>query len=298
MTEPGGDAVTLAMRLRLTLEHRFGGGSFGAYLARTAGGAAVVFKVLPDHPGFSLDRVARAAELAATVRAAGCPVPRFLQTGTVDGRVYTIQEFVAGAVPAVLRLPHAQQLVQVWQRFAGAAEQASQEGRARAEDIVTGLRTGTERVFIDHAVLAQSPDPRIRAVLDVAVEIGHSVEPASFRFGDVVHGDFDRSNVLVDGDRVVAVFDWEGAYTGDTRIDMVSLATVPGADQVEPAAARFLAATVKAVPDDVRRAVLALGALQRLTFAVRTRPDLLEWALKTTTGLTGPQRPAPSPANP
>jgi aminoglycoside phosphotransferase (APT) family kinase protein len=295
MTNPGDDAATLAKQLALTLEHRLAGGAFGAHRARTAGGDAVVFKVLPDHPGFSPGRVARAVELAATMRANGCPVPRFLGTGNVDGRVYTIQEFVAGEAPAVLRLPHAEQLVRVWQRFAGAAEAAgtaaSTEGRARAEDIVTGLRTGTERVFIDHAVLRQAPDPRVRAVLDLAVEIGHSVEPATFRFGDVVHGDFDHSNVLVDGDRVVAVFDWEGAHTGDSRIDIMSLATVPGADQVEPAAARFLAATVaEAVPDGVRRAVLALGALQRLTFAVRTRPDLLEWALSTTTGLTGPQR--------
>ncbi|WP_204000430.1 hypothetical protein [Virgisporangium aurantiacum] len=259
----------VATRLGLTVEHRFGGGSFAA--ARTAGGASVVFKVLPDHPG-SASAEWPVRSNSPRPRAAGCPVPRFLQTGTVDGRVYTIQEFVAGAVPAILRLPHAEQLVQVWQRFAGTAEKANEdaceEGRARAEDIVTGLRTGTERMIIDHEVLWRSPDPRIRAVLEVAVEIGHRVEPGMFRFGDVVHGDFDRSNVLVDDDRVVAV------STGK------------------------VAAAVETMPDDVRRAVLALGALQRLTFAARTRPDLLEWALSTTTGLTRPQRHARPRATP
>jgi hypothetical protein len=35
----------------------------------------------------------------------------------------------------------------------------------------------------------------------------------------------------------------------------------------------------RAVPEEVRRVVRALGTLQRLTLAVRSRPDLLEWAI-------------------
>lgn len=52
--------------------------------------------------------------------------------------------------------------------------------------------------------------------------------------------------------------------------------------RIEPAAAALLAETAAAeVPHRVRGALVALGALQRLTFAVRTRPQALEWALAT-----------------
>lgn len=282
------DAVaSIAKQLGFDLQRQLGGGAFGAFLARTGAGAEVVLKVLPDHPGFSHERVSKAVQCAEKVRASGYPVPQYLQVGSAQDRVFTVQEYVGGEVPDVLRLPHAAQLVDLWRQHEKVAGEWADAGRARAEDIVTGLRVGTENVFVDHAVLRTAADPRVRRVLDVAIGIGHDVQPETFRWADVVHGDFDQSNVLVRGDRVVAVFDWEGAHAGDSRADLVGLSAVPAPEDVEPAAAQFLRRVIGAsVPAPVRRAVLALGALQRLTFAVRSRPDLLEWALGTSAGLT------------
>jgi hypothetical protein len=269
--------LRISRHLGLTIDRQLSGGSFGAFLAVTPGGARVVLKVLPHHPVLRHDRVVRAAACAETVRNAGGPVPRHLDVGTWHGDVFTVQEFVAGEVPAVLTLAVARELTECWRLQLDAA--AEQDG-GWASEVTTALVSGTEEVFVDHAVLRQAADPRVRALLDAAVEVGRGIRPGVLRGGDVMHGDFHHRNILVRDGRLVAVLDWENARVGDARFDLAALTQIIPPEEAEPAARAFLDDQVaRAVPAEIRRVVLALGTLQRLTFAVRSRPDLLEWAL-------------------
>jgi aminoglycoside phosphotransferase (APT) family kinase protein len=59
------------------------------------------------------------------------------------------------------------------------------------------------------------------AVLAAALDRGAEVELLE---ATIVHGDFHHRNALVDGDRVVGVFDWDLAGPGDWRFDLVMLA--------------------------------------------------------------------------
>jgi aminoglycoside phosphotransferase (APT) family kinase protein len=58
---------------------------------------------------------------------------------------------------------------------------------------------------------------RLRRIADAAQRIDVSDR-------DVVHYDFSTHNVLVDGDHVTGVVDWDGATNGDAAFDLVTLA--------------------------------------------------------------------------
>ena len=85
---------------------RFAGGAFGAFHIRTASGAQAVLKLLPQWPELELTRVRSAAELVDRLVSRGYPAPRFLDVGTVDDTVYTVQEYVEERFPSRSRQRH------------------------------------------------------------------------------------------------------------------------------------------------------------------------------------------------
>lgn len=239
----------------------------------------MVLKLPVAHPRLSIEWVASAVELATTLRHGGYPAPTYLDVGTMHGRVYTVQEVVEGEIPDQLSTSLVRQLIELWRQHQGVAARAGVPGETWAAHALEGLRSGSEVVYIDHEVLRDSRDPRVEDVLEAAIEIGGRVDPAVFRSGDVVHADLHHRNVLVRGDKIVAVFDWEGAHAGDSRFDLIRLEGIPF---VEPKRAReLLAAEAGAANgEEVRAVVNALSALQGLTFALRSKPDALEGILQ------------------
>ena len=53
------------------------------------------------------------------------------------------------------------------------------------------------------------------------IVLAHSNE--QFETNDVVHFDFNPSNILVDNGRVSGVIDWEGTCPGDCSFDLATL---------------------------------------------------------------------------
>ena len=163
--------------------------------------------------------VQRSIALVETLRSRGYPAPRYFDAGELDGVVYSVQERVAGAIPDVLREPHARRLVELTSMHADVADADT----VWASAVVEGLRTGTEKVWVDHVVL-RGADERVVTILDEVVEVGARTDVDMFRTTDVVHGDFHHRNFLAVGDEVTAVFDWETAAVGDARADLAKLA--------------------------------------------------------------------------
>lgn len=276
---PVDDVNGVATALGLEVERRLAGGEFGAYLARTQRSEPVVLKVSPGSPQSS-ERVEAAVQLASMLRRQGYPIPRYLDVGMTHGRVYTLQEAVEGEVPDVLRPAHARQLVGLWRRHEGQAGSAGASGARWVSEIVDGLRVGSARLFVDHAAIRDTGNSDALGVLEAARKIGEGTEPTIFRTCDVVHQDFHHRNLLVRGEKVVAVLDWEGAHAGDSRVDLLCL-EFSARNQADPAALTLLDAQVAAtVPADVRVALYALLALQGLSYAARSKPDKLEHFLE------------------
>jgi aminoglycoside phosphotransferase (APT) family kinase protein len=260
----------VAEQLGLTVSHRLPGGEFGAYWAMAEDGCPVVLK-LTWHTEPELQT---AAELTESLRRDGYPVPRFRAWGEIDGQRYTLQDAIDGEVPDRLTLAHVHTLVELWRLHEGAA------GRVGRSDASWVDRMAHE--FSESTRLAElTDDARVHDVVGHCQQLTHRLDPADFRIDDVHHGDFHHRNVLARGENVVAVFDWEAATPADSRADLLRLWTCPTASgQIEPAASRYLHAAVEeTIADDVREPLVLRRALLDLDFALRTRPEALEWAL-------------------
>ncbi len=184
----------------------------GAYVVRTAGGAEAVLKV---GTGTAADAgIARA--LVSALRARGYPAPALLDHGAVEGLGYELTELVRGdpaetVTPALV--PELVHLVDL-QRDVGLP------GRAPwIEDIVTSVTDGRSG-YCEHGAL-QAHDPalldRLRAIAGGSATVDAPVD-------DAVHYDFSPFNILVSGDRVTGVVDWQGATSGDAAFDLVTCA--------------------------------------------------------------------------
>jgi aminoglycoside phosphotransferase (APT) family kinase protein len=54
-----------------------------------------------------------------------------------------------------------------------------------------------------------------------ALVIAHQDEP--HRTSDIVHGDFQHSNILIHDEQISGVIDWDGSYAGDCIFDVATL---------------------------------------------------------------------------
>jgi aminoglycoside phosphotransferase (APT) family kinase protein len=260
-----GALATVATALGLDLVAVLGGGEFGAALVRDGSGSELVLKALPGEVWAA--RFARGAELSARVRSGEYPVPRYVGTGVSDGVSWSLQERLAGDVPDVMTGAHAEQLVALAHRHAGAA---GREGDVH-ERFDRELDGAAER-------LAGHPDAADAAAVATELAGALASRSAPVRTSDVVHGDFHHRNYLASGDRVTGVFDWELAWTGDWRVDLVNLACWASwaPSQVSPAARRVVVdAAVAACEPEVIALFTAFHTLRALDFDARHHPDRL-----------------------
>jgi prepilin-type processing-associated H-X9-DG protein len=107
----------------------------------------------------------------------------------------------------------------------------------------------------------------------------------------VVHGDYHQRNLLLVDGHVSAVFDWEGAHTGDSRFDGFVMAYWSRA--VPEFASPDVADHVwKRVTADLEPEALAVYAghmaLRNLEFYARVHPDAIPWCVNTIEEILAP----------
>lgn len=262
--------------LGLSLVTRLAGGEHGAFAVTTSDGTPLVLKVFarPDAP-----RLDRAIDVATRVRLRGVPVPDPYWVGTTDEWSYTLQQHCSGEVPPVLKDAHAEQLLAHWNAHLGAAP----SGDDWPEAAIRALRIGDPALWAEHAPV-RAAGGEAAELLDEIIDVGDSGDPALLHHADAMHGDWHHRNLLVLGDRVSTVFDWEAARPGDARYDLVYLnfwcAAFDGSEVAPAAVARVRAATDTLVDPGARRLLAALVALHQLWFTSAHRPERLPRMIK------------------
>jgi aminoglycoside phosphotransferase (APT) family kinase protein len=269
MNDVGVEAVAHALELEVL--GRLAGGEHGAVAVSDVDGAEWVLKVFrPDDER----KLAHAIAVAATLRSRGVPVPDPYRVGAAAGRAYTLQRRCAGDLPDPLTAAHATQLLGFWTRHVDAVPAAG----GWPEAVVRALVVGDRELWAEHAPI-RTAGGRPAALLDEIVAVGERADPAVLRGGDARHGDWHHRNLLVVGDRVEAVIDWESAGAGDARVDLVLLdfwTHVYAGTGVEVDAARLVrAATDAEVEPRARRILAAYVALHQLWFICAHRPERL-----------------------
>lgn len=264
----------VATELGLTIVGELGGGEFGAALVKDQGGRDCVLKAMPGEEW--APRFARGAELSGLVGGDGYPVPRYFGTGVAAGAAWSLQEQLPGAIPDVMTEAHARQLVGFLDRHTDAADRGGSVVRRFDQEL------GDSLARLGGQAATSSLGRELASVLATATT-------APVRSNDVVHGDFHHRNFLAVEESVTGVFDWELAWAGDWRIDLVNLACwgswVPW--QIPPPVSAMINDVASRECEPAVLAVMtAFHTTRAVEFNLRVHPDRLDWlldAIETTT---------------
>ncbi|HYF66020.1 MAG TPA: phosphotransferase [Herpetosiphonaceae bacterium] len=154
------------------------------------------------------------------LRAAGYPTPAWLCWGTApDGEQYLVQEFVAGEPMPRLTPGYLEQILALNRLQAGGNPDPGQRAGSWSEyaaNVVFANESGWADRLRGHSPASAALMEAVDRL--VAPHRGHAL-PA----GDIVHGDFNRDNILVADGRITAVIDASFAGHGTRAIDLAGL---------------------------------------------------------------------------
>ncbi|MFG1628513.1 phosphotransferase family protein [Kribbella sp. NPDC049227] len=217
--------LNVALGTSYQLVRQLAGGLQSSAYELTDGDATVVLKWTAD-PDWT-PRVRRAAELVGRARTAGYPTPAWLAVGeTAAGSPYQLQEFVTGEPvrdASVLDERLARQLIAICEL----------QRDLVPEDGVSWSGWSSGVVFEDwdgvwgrvHAYGGEDAE-----LLDRYAELCRPHRGEVLPDKDLVHGDLNVGNLIVDNGRIAGIVDIEAAGGGSRAYDLVSLATSAARD--------------------------------------------------------------------
>ena len=263
MTQAGA-IENAAELLGLRIVRRLDDSMFGAALVEGRNGVVLVLKASADLE--LAPEWATGAAMAARLRELDYPASHYLETGTADAVIWSLQEVLPGRVPLRFSVGHAEQLLELARRH------ETDSGMRRPWDALA--RDVSRRALAELGPLPNAFDATLRSVLD-------RTEDVVLEQTTIVHGDFHQRNIHVDADRVVGVFDWDIAGPGDWRFDLVNLAFACQMypQSCEPNAVAAVVAAVHEHCDAPTAAFLtACQTLRALSVLHNHRPDWLHQA--------------------
>jgi hypothetical protein len=206
--------VASAVGAQVTALSRFPGGlNAGAVRVQVAGHVDAVLKaearVHPDH----LNETLRARRVVEHMRGLGYPTPAWLAVGATASHVWHLTEFVDAAPAPELAPSLVEQLMAIIELQAGQASEPHDHCS-----------------YAWRVVTAQEPVPAglVGYSCDVTALVERSLStcagaPPPHAAPDMVHADFNPSNVLVREGAVVAVVDIGNAGCGTRATDLTTL---------------------------------------------------------------------------
>ena len=163
-----------------------------------------------------LRSIERARRITDHLQAQHVPVPAYTLADTFEGIAYWIQTGLPGAPPAQLSLAQIQQLLVYIDAQAGQSITSDQNWSAYVLDVVFCGESGWSNSLLKYG-------PATRAVLERLTQLLADKRSTALRSDDIVHGDLVIANVLVSGERVSGIVDWDAAGSGDRCLDFSKL---------------------------------------------------------------------------
>jgi len=203
------------------LAERFGDGesASGAYAVVDAAGRRGVLKWdLDPDPAGVVERLRQVNAATSRLRERGYPVPLYLVLGHTATACYSIQELLPGrplravtpdVIPRLLELNTMQRGLSMpghgdWPRRVVDTVLFGGEGYCLLEPLQTYSNETSELLDNVQAIVRHNCD-------------------REFETGDLVHFDFNPTNILVDQGRISGVIDWQEPCSGDCAFDLATL---------------------------------------------------------------------------
>jgi hypothetical protein len=196
---------------------KFTGGIWGAWLVRDGLGHDAVFKCIWDVDW--RPRLSTAAAVVDELRDRGGPAPRYLHYGYIDGvGTWSLQEWLPGR-------PVKQLTRHLLTQVLNMNELQGQRGRPPSSGF-NWTDHVTREVLSDASGMETALRSHSRSTARVASLIRERLfgdSDALMCRGDLVHGDFLATQILVADGHMSGVLDWDVAAYGDRCIDLALL---------------------------------------------------------------------------
>jgi aminoglycoside phosphotransferase len=184
----------------------------GAYALSDDTGAGYVLKWNTRPPW--LRSIHRAQQITNHLLQRGMPVPTYILADTrADGVTYWVQTALIGSPPEELLLSHAEQLLHLIDLQEAQALASGSNWSEYVRAVVFARHSGWEDTLAGY-----SDDTR--TVLTRLKRLVARKEHVTLRSDDICHGDMGVDNVLVDGNQVSGIVDWDAGGDGDRALDL------------------------------------------------------------------------------
>lgn len=203
-------------RTSYRLGQRFDRGEQGAYAIFDEQDRPYVLKWAPGTA--LLSSLHRARVLTERLVDFGYPLPRYRHLGVIEGNSFAIQERLPGAPMGQLDEAHLPRLLELNDFQAGQAAQLESDWPA--------FITSSVLVGFDQYCVVSSMERYSAATCELLSILQHLVAgqvDADYSTNDIVHFDFNPMNILVDGDEISGIVDWDSPFAGDRAFDIATL---------------------------------------------------------------------------
>jgi hypothetical protein len=146
------------------------------------------------------------------------PAPSYLLIGKFPEGIYSIQSALPGS--PIRHLPVT--LLPLLFEINELQRERAIPGRNdwHQEAIETVLRGGNG--YCLHASLQQH-SPETAEILQTLQDLVRTYQDEPHRTNDIVHGDFQHANILIENEQISGVVDWDGFGAGDCSFDIATL---------------------------------------------------------------------------
>ncbi|MEO7019282.1 MAG: aminoglycoside phosphotransferase family protein [Ktedonobacteraceae bacterium] len=175
--------------------------------------------VLKWAPGASnLHWMQGAKTVTDLLRSIGYPAPYYLLIGLIPTGIYSIQSVLPG-VP--LRSPTLALLPRLLELNELQAGQAITGRKDWHQEVITTVLVGGNGYCLHPSLQQYSQNTADLLQTLQALVMAHRDEP--HRTSDIVHGDFQHSNILIQAGQISGIVDWDNTFAGDSIFDITTL---------------------------------------------------------------------------
>jgi len=199
-----------------TLVEKYSDGEQGAFAITDHLNRRWVLKWTPE--ARNLQWMQGAKTVADLLRSLGYPAPYYLLIGKIPAGIYSIQSVLPGfpmrhLLPALLPRLFELNELQVGRAISGRKDWH--------QEVINTVLFGGDGYCLHASLQQHSPvTANLLQTLQTLV-IAHQDEP--HRTNDIVHGDFQHSNILIHDEQISGIVDWDGSCAGDCTFDIATL---------------------------------------------------------------------------
>jgi aminoglycoside phosphotransferase (APT) family kinase protein len=208
--------INQRLQTDFVLVERYTAGEQGAYAIVDRAGQRFVLKWSAD--ARDLDNYRVAAATASVLRTVDYPAPVYRYVGALQQGSYVIQDELPGRPMGVVSDAFLLPLLQLNGLQAGRAIPGPRDWPSRVVETV--LVGGDGYCVLDSLRHYSQTTSELLSALQALVS---ARARNRFETNDIVHFDFQPSNILVDSGTISGVVDWEGSCAGDCTFDLATL---------------------------------------------------------------------------